>query len=175
MAIVVQCYWKTYSLSKCFQSLELQRRKLSSWNFAPLWRHSGWALYSGLFKFQANVWPCLAIVTADAHPSSIQSLPNTDITSYFFLFNVFFKIFIYFWLCWVSVAVSRLSLVAASAVYSLAEVHGFSLWWLLLWQSTDSRSQASAVVAHRFSSLEACGSFPDQGSNPCPLHWQADF
>ena len=21
----------------------------------------------------------------------------------------------------------------------------------------------------------ACGIFPDQGSNPCPLHWQADF
>ena len=20
----------------------------------------------------------------------------------------------------------------------------------------------------------ACGIFPDQGSNPCPLHWQAD-
>ena len=93
---------KNLLTAKCFQSLELQRRKLSSWSFAPLWRHSGWALYSGLFKFQANVWPCLAIVTADAHPSSIQSLPNTDLTSYFFLFNVFFLIFIYFWLCWVS-------------------------------------------------------------------------
>ena len=22
--------------------------------------------------------------------------------------------------------------------------------------------------------LHACGIFPDQGSNPCPLHWQAD-
>ena len=21
----------------------------------------------------------------------------------------------------------------------------------------------------------ACGIFPDQGSNPCPLHWEADF
>ena len=21
---------------------------------------------------------------------------------------------------------------------------------------------------------DACGIFPDQGSNPCPLHWQAD-
>ena len=22
--------------------------------------------------------------------------------------------------------------------------------------------------------LAACGIFPDQGSDPCPLHWQAD-
>ena len=27
---------------------------------------------------------------------------------------------------------------------------------------------------HRFSCLEACGILPDQGSNPRPLHWQAD-
>ena len=45
--------------------------------------------------------------------------------SSFLMFFFFFLIFIYFWLCWVFVAVSRLSLVAASAVYSLVEVHGF--------------------------------------------------
>ena len=33
---------------------------------------------------------------------------------------------------------------------------------------------ASVVVAHRLSCPAACGIFPDQGSNPCPLHWQAD-
>ena len=32
----------------------------------------------------------------------------------------------------------------------------------------------SVVVAHRLSSSEVCGIFPYQGSNPCPLHWQAD-
>ena len=26
----------------------------------------------------------------------------------------------------------------------------------------------------RASCSAACGIFPDQGSNPCPLHWQAD-
>ena len=30
------------------------------------------------------------------------------------------------------------------------------------------------VVAHRRSCSEACGILPDQGLNPCPLHWQAD-
>ena len=28
-------------------------------------------------------------------------------------------------------------------------------------------------VAHGPSCSAACGIFPDQGSNPCPLHWQA--
>ena len=30
------------------------------------------------------------------------------------------------------------------------------------------------VVAHGLSCSEACGIFPDQGLNPCFLHWQAD-
>ena len=32
----------------------------------------------------------------------------------------------------------------------------------------------SVVVAHGLSCSAACGIFPDQGSNLCPLHWQAD-
>ena len=34
--------------------------------------------------------------------------------------------------------------------------------------------QASVVVVHRLSCSAACGIFPDQGSNPCLLRWQAD-
>ena len=30
------------------------------------------------------------------------------------------------------------------------------------------------TVVHRLSCSKACGIFPDQGSNPCLLHWQAD-
>ena len=41
-------------------------------------------------------------------------------------------------------------------------------------QSTGSRRAGSVVVAHGPSCSAACGIFPDQGSNPCPLHWQAD-
>ena len=33
---------------------------------------------------------------------------------------------------------------------------------------------ASVVVAHGLSCSAACGIFPDQRSNPRPLHWQAD-
>ena len=35
-------------------------------------------------------------------------------------------------------------------------------------------SAGSVVVAHRLRCSAACGIFPDQGSNPCPLHWQVD-
>ena len=33
---------------------------------------------------------------------------------------------------------------------------------------------ASVIVAHGLSCSAACGIFPDQGSNLCPLHWQVD-
>ena len=41
-------------------------------------------------------------------------------------------------------------------------------------RSRGSRRSGSVVVAHGPSCSAACGIFPDQGSNPCPLHWQAD-
>ena len=40
--------------------------------------------------------------------------------------------------------------------------------------STGSRRAGSVAVAHGPSCSVACGIFSDQGSNPCPLHWQAD-
>ena len=40
--------------------------------------------------------------------------------------------------------------------------------------STGSRRAGSVVVAHGPSCSAACGILPNQGSNPCPLHWQAD-
>ena len=86
----------------------------------------------------------------------------------FFLFK-----FIYLWLCCVFIATLGLSLIVVSGGYSLLMYAGFSLQQLLLLQITGSRP--SVVVAHGFSGSMACGIFLDQGSNPCPLHWQADF
>ena len=54
-----------------------------------------------------------------------------------FFLNIY--LFIYLWLHWVFVAAHGLSLVAASGGYSLLQCMGFSLWWLLLLQSTGSR------------------------------------
>ena len=67
-----------------------------------------------------------------------------------------------------------LSLVAASGGHSSSRCAGLSLSRPLLLQSTGSRRAGSVVVVHGPSCSAACGIFPDQGSNPCPLHWQAD-
>ena len=93
---------------------------------------------------------------------------------FYFLYTFIYYLFIYFWLCWVFVSVRGLSLVAASRGYSSLWCAGFSLSWLLLLRSTGSRHAGSVVVPHGLSCSAACGIFPDQGSNPCPLHWQAD-
>ena len=57
-------------------------------------------------------------------------------------------------------------LIIFGCVGSSLRCAGFSLRRLLLSQSTGSRARG-------LSCSEACGIFPDQGSNPCPLHWQA--
>ena len=58
--------------------------------------------------------------------------------------------------------------------HSSSQCAGLSLSQLLLLWSTGSRRTGSVVVAHGPSCSVACGIFPDQGSNPCLLHWQAD-
>ena len=93
-------------------------------------------------------------------------------SKYFF----FLKIFIcwFMWLCWVFVSVWGPSPVAASGGHSSSRCAGLLLSRPLLFRSTGSRRSGSAVVAHGPSCSAACGILPDQGSNPCPLHWQAD-
>ena len=97
---------------------------------------------------------------------------------YFFLkeFLLFFLLlfYFYFWLCWVFVSVQGLSLVAASRGHSSSRCAGLSLSRPLFLRSTGSRRAGSVVVAHGPSCSAACGIFPDQGSNLCPLHRQAD-
>ena len=97
---------------------------------------------------------------------------------FFFLiistFNYYLFIYLFIWLCWVFVSVRGLPLAAASGGHSSSQCAGLSLLWPLLLQSTGSRRAGSVVVAHRPSCSAACGIFPAQGLNPCPLHWQAD-
>ena len=92
----------------------------------------------------------------------------------FFFFLNFIYLFIYLWLCWVFVSVRGLSLVVASGGHSSSQCAGLTLSRPLLLRSTGSRRAGSVVVAHGPSCSPACGIFPDQGSNPCRLHWQAD-
>ena len=89
----------------------------------------------------------------------------------------FFQVYLFtylFLLCWVFVSARGLSLVVASGGHSSLRCAGLSLSRPLLLQSTGSRRAGSVVVAHGPSCSAACGILPDQGSNPCPLHWQAD-
>ena len=96
----------------------------------------------------------------------------------------FFKLFIYLWLCWVSVAVwSFLSLqqvVAASGCGAPAShCSGFSCCRT----QTPGCAQASVVAARGLTSCSSWalrhrlivvhGIFLDQGSNLCLLLWQA--
>ena len=51
---------------------------------------------------------------------------------------------------------------------------GLSLLWPLPLRSTGSGRAGSAAMAHGPSRSAACGILPDWGTNPCPLHQQAD-
>ena len=89
----------------------------------------------------------------------------------------FLKIyFIYFnfWLLWDFIAALRLSVVVehrgplSSCRAWASHCSGFSC------HGAQALGCAGSVVAHGLSCPAACGIFPDQGSNLCPLHWQVD-
>ena len=80
-------------------------------------------------------------------------------------------LFVYFWLCCVFVATwafhcsvwGWLSGCSSWALVAVAPLVAVQAW-----------STGPAVVARRLRSSVARGAFPDQGSNPCPLHCQVD-
>ena len=71
-----------------------------------------------------------------------------------------------------------LPLVVVSESYSLLWCTGFSFPWILSCEAEALGAWASVVAVHglrrhRLSHATACGIFPDQVSNLCPLHWKA--
>ena len=94
---------------------------------------------------------------------------------------IYFHLCMYFWLCWVFIAARGLFLlwragppvcgVGSSLSWSRGPEHtGFS--------SCGSRAlgaSASAVWGQGLSGPTACGIFPDQGLNLCPLPWKVDY
>ena len=94
---------------------------------------------------------------------------------FFFFFKLiatlFIYLFIYLFLPVLGLRFVRgLSLVAASGGHSSSRCADLSLSRPLPLRGTGSRRAGSAVVAHEASCSAVCGIFPDQGSNPCPLH-----
>ena len=65
-----------------------------------------------------------------------------------------------------------LFLVAASRSYSLVMMSRLLIAVVILCGAQSLELVGSVVVAV---SPAACGTFPDQGSNPCPQHWQVDL
>ena len=47
-------------------------------------------------------------------------------------------------------------------------------WGLSRGEDRLEGAQASVVATRGLSYPAVCGIFPEQGSNSCPLHWQAD-
>ena len=101
-----------------------------------------------------------------------------DDSNFFFFIATLFIYFIFLTVLGLRF-VRRLSLVAASGGHSSSRCGdrsssrcaGLSLSRPLpLLRGTGSRRAGSVAVAHRPSCSAACGIFPDQGSNPCPLH-----
>ena len=104
---------------------------------------------------------------------------------FFFFFSFFRILFTFFFLCWVFIAAQAFSLVVASRGYSLVVIRGLIMEASLVAEHRLQGTLASVAVACRlwstgsiavvhWLSYSACGIFPDQGSNPCLLHWQVD-
>ena len=118
---------------------------------------------------------------------------------YLFIYfkDLFIIYFIYFWLCWVLVAACGIFVEACGIFYcgmsvfsSLVVAHRLQgAWALQLWHA-GSRAHGLCSLQHTGSSLGARAlqlwytglvapqhvrsQFPDQGSNPRPLHCKAD-
>ena len=95
--------------------------------------------FRSLFKYESYCMIPLMSKTDKIHPKLLEfrkMLTLEGISLGRVLGWYLFKKIIYFWLCWVFIAVYRLSLFAASRGYSLVAVCGFLLWWFPLLQST---------------------------------------
>ena len=140
---------------------------------------AGWAVVGAPSPRCGGTWlfdrDCLVSHSSGPQKALVRTLSTSAF--FFFFFNFYLFIYLFFfnlWLCWVFVSVQGLSLVVASGDHSSSRCAGLSLSRPLLLRSTGSRRAGSVVVAHGLSCSAACGIFPDQSSNPCPLHWQAD-
>ena len=131
-----------------------------------------------------------------SHPKiAARSLQRLCFSRVFFFFNKFIYLFICLFMAalglhccawafssWgerglLFVVVRRLLTVVASLV---AECRLQACGLQQLWHvrsvvvACGLQSSGSVVVGHGLSCSAACWIFPDQGSNLCPLHWQAD-
>ena len=80
----------------------------------------------------------------------------------------------YFWLHWVFTDAHGLSLVVVSRGYSNSGAWASHCGGFYSPRAQVLEPWSWVVVVHRLSCPMACGIFLEQGSSPCPLHWQGD-
>ena len=100
------------------------------------------------------------------HQPYLKSLTFWLCFFFFLTLGLFIYLLIYLWLCWVSVSVRGLSLVAASGGHSSSSCAGLSLSRPLLLRSTGSRRAGSVVVAHGPSRSASMWDLPRPGLEP---------
>ena len=129
-------------------------------------------LLVGILLYKGASLPIYLLIHPSIHPSIYLSTFSMDLCILFFFINLFIYLFIYGCVGSSFLCEGFLQLWRAGATLhhsaQASHCHGLSL------RSTGSRRAGSVVVAHGPSCSAACGIFPDQGSNPCPLHQQAD-
>ena len=125
-----------------------------------------------LLELDSVLWMDRKNVPALMEPQN--SVPEIGSTSYCIIIS--FQQFFFFFYCTGSslLCMGFFQLRQVGTTLQLQCV-AFSLWWLLIAEHRLQNARASAVVVHGLSCPAACGVFPDQGLNPCPLHRQADL
>ena len=127
-----------------------------------------------LVKCACSSIPSLRVIFASLRSDTWHLTVIQMHISFFFSFIYLFIYLPHSWLCWVFVPTRGPSPAVASRDHPSSRCAGLSPSQPLLLRSTGSRRAGSAIMAHGPSRSVACGILPDQGLNPCPLHWQAD-
>ena len=91
-----------------------------------------------------------------------------------FYYYYYYLTYLFLYLAALGLGCCGCSLVAANRGDSVA-VHGLLLGVVLsLYRAQSPGARATEVVVRGISCSVACGIFPDQGLNPCALHWEED-
>ena len=104
--------------------------------------------------------------------------PGSCVDFFFFFWILFYFIFLINLFICLFLFLAVLGLRCSAQSFHCGGFSCCGAWALGAWASVVAarglQSAGSVVVAHGLSCSATCGIFPGQGSNPCPLTWQAD-
>ena len=158
--------------------IDMRRLVVEGCQVLGVWNSSSpalcWGTFESQFTFQSSLWEqALSETCMKSHPGlvsslfqSFQSCFSWDLTG--FSGRSFFLTVPAFVAAWAFSDFSEWELFS-SCGKKASHCSGFSYCrsWALV-------CKGSVLKTHRLSCLQACGIFPNQGSNPYPLYQQAD-